>query len=1008
MFRKLNKPSVTLVMLIAAAVLFLVIRSLNAETVNYPQLPVDELAAEGSLGGLEEHQPSYYLDAQRTYSSLGLKQAQKNSGIVIAAARYSAKSADADIERTHDAEAGGDVMRWTNDTGWVEWELEVQEEGLYEMVIDYWPLEGSFSPVVRGIEIDGAVPFREAASITLDRVWKDDQYPYSRNELGNELRPVQTELTGWRTMAAADYKASSQPLQWHLTKGRHVLRMTGGREPVALGSLRFVAPEQVHSYAQYKDAMSNKQQALAGNSPVSSNESKSIDNQGWAKVFEGEQFAGKSKPGIQTVSLREPHISPDPKGRIVYNAIGGERWRLAGEWVEWEVEVPEDGFYEIVIKYLQSWRGKSNSYRTIMIDGKVPFRELLAYALPSSGNFSLHPLQNNDGIPFRFYLGKGKHVLRMTADASVVEPAALSLKQALSQMAAFDRKLRTITGNFGFGWDAPNMDSNRTWDVELYYPGIKTDLQAMIERLERTAAYLKGVHQAETDTVTAIQIAVETLRTYSRNVDNIPNKLADLTVSQNNLALWLNQLSDQMVMIDALALRTPGADIGLREAGTADYVWYSTVDFFRTFSMQYNEKSLNKEEAVTVWVQRGRDYVDVLNQMIEQYFTPETGIKVNVNLMPNPNALILSNAAGDQPDVVLGVSQEMPADYAMRDAAADLSQFPGFSEVEQRFLPGVMNSYRYNGGTYGIPEIQNFYALYYRTDILQSLGLEPPRTWDDVYRMMPTLQEQGMTFFYPPKEFSVFFLQNKADLYSATGRDSKLGEKKSLEAFTEWTELFDKHLFPLDVPSFIEHFRKGDVPVGIADFSMYVMLNVAAPDITGNWKMAPIPGMPGEDGTVARWAQQPTTGAMIMKNSDNKEDAWTFLKWWTSTEVQSRYGEDVESLYGLEYRWNSANVEALFSMPWPKEELDAMKEQFRWANNIPIVPGHYFLPRVMDFAWNDRVLRGIPTKEALEDGNNSLQREIRRKLEDFGLPEDINLHVPGTPHPNEFNGGTLR
>jgi len=145
-----------------------------------------------------------------------------------------------------------------------------------------------------------------------------------------------------------------------------------------------------------------------------------------------------------------------------------------------------------------------------------------------------------------------------------------------------------------------------------------------------------------------------------------------------------------------------------------------------------------------------------------------------------------------------------------------------------------------------------------------------------------------------------------------------------------------------------------------------------------------------------------------MKNSDNKEDAWTFLKWWTSTEVQSRYGEDVESLYGLEYRWNSANVEALFSMPWPKEELDAMKEQFRWANNIPIVPGHYFLPRVMDFAWNDRVLRGIPTKEALEDGNNSLQREIRRKLEDFGLPEDINLHVPGTPHPNEFNGGTLR
>lgn len=1005
--RRTRRPIVTIGLLVAAASLFLIYRSLTPDSGNYPLVAAEELATGGSYMERQDGEPLYYLDALRSYEAEGARPAEPGTAIAIRAVDYADASDEATFGQGQQGQGSSDslagMLQWTNDIGWVEWEFEVESAGLYTLEIAYEPLSGSFSSVSRGIEIDGELPFREAAAIVLDRFWQDGQYPYNRNKLGNEMRPVQVELEGKRTLAVTDYKVSSEPLQWYLEQGRHTLRMTGGREPVALEELRFSAPAALPSYAEYITGLSGQD----GEQPAS--EALQADGhrgqaQGWAHIYEAEQAAAKSKPGIQSVSLREPNVSPDPKGRIVYNAIGGERWKGPGEWVEWVIEVPEDGFYELAIKYLQTWRGAAPVYRTIAINGEVPFRELLAYPLPANSRLSPLTLQDAEGVPYRFHLKQGANVLRMTADASPVEPAALALRQSLADMGTFDRKLRTITGNFGFGRDAPNMDRNRTWDIEVYYPAIREDLQAMIERLEKTAAYLSGLHQTQTDTVAAIKVAVETLHMYARHVEDIPNRLAELTVAQNSLAIWLNQLDSQMVLLDSLEVRTPGAESQLQEAGALSYAWYSAVDFARTFFMQYNEKSLNKEDAITVWVQRGRDYVDVLNQMIEQYFTPETGIAVNVNLMPNPNALILSNAAGDQPDVVLGVAAEMPADYAMRGAVADLSQFPGFDEVEQRFLPGVMRSYRYNGGTYGIPEIQNFYALYYRTDVLDSLGLAPPETWEDVYRMMPTLQEQGMAFYYPPKDFSVFFLQNQAQFYSPEGNGTRLGEKEALAAFTEWTELFDKYLFPMDVPSLIEHFRKGDVPVGIADFSFYVMLNVAAPDIAGNWKMAPIPGIPGEDGTIARWAQQPTAGAMIMEGSDKQADAWTFLEWWTSSDVQRRYGEDVESLYGLEYRWNSANVDAIFSMPWPQEELAALQEQFRWANNIPIVPGHYFLPRVMDFAWNDRVLRGMPVKEALEDGDSSLQREIRRKLADFGLPPDSNLQVPGDPSPGWMDG----
>jgi len=980
-----RKPGVTIVLFIAVAAIFLLFRSLSSDVGSYTVIDAEELAIGGSFMEEQEGELLYYQDVVRGYQALEARPVKEASSISIPAVSYIAASPDAELAQIAQTSSDPPVLHWNNDSGWVEWEFEVGETGLYTLELDYEPLPGSFSSVVRGFKIDGQQPFREAGAIILDRYWKDGQFPYTRNALGNEMRPVQKELEGLRTIAAASFRTSSEPLQWYLEQGRHTIRMTEGREPVALGELRLTAPKVVPSYEEYR--------VLHGGATLTRQQ------EDWSRIYEAEQAAAKSKPGIQSVSLREPNVTPDPKGRIVYNAIGGDRWKEAGDWLEWDIEVPEDGHYELAIQYLQTWRGEVSAYRTISIDGEVPFREMYAYELPSNRRLSPLTVQDKDGMPFLFYLTKGNHVLRMTADAAPVEPAALALRQTLKEMSELDRKLRTLTGNFGFGRDTPNTDQNRTWDIVKYYPPIHEDLKKMIERLEKTAAYLNGLYQTETDTASAIRVAVDTLKYYDNHVEDIPNRLTELTVAQNSLATWLNQLDGQMVLLDRIEVRLPGQETMLPEAGALEFVWYSAVDFARTFFMSYSDKSTNKEEAITVWVHRGRDYVDVLNQMIQQYFTPETGITVNVNLMPNPNALILSNAAGDQPDVVLGVSGEMPVDYAMRDAVADLSQFPGYEEVEERFQPGVMRSYQYNGGTYGLPEIQNFSALYYRTDVLDSLGLTPPDTWEDVYRMLPTLQEQGMAFYFPPKDFSVFFLQNKAPFYSSEGNTSMLGEKAALDAFTEWTELFDKYLFPMDVPSLIEHFRKGSVPIGIADFSFYVMLNVAAPDIAGNWKMLPIPGMSGEGGETERWAQQSTAGAMIMKQSEKQEEAWAFLDWWTSANIQLRYGEDVESLYGLEYRWNSANVEAILNMPWPQEELSVLREQFRWANNIPIVPGHYFLPRVMDFAWNDRILRGIPAKEALEDGDNSLKREIRRKLDDFGLPIDIDLQVPDDPDP---------
>jgi len=158
--------------------------------------------------------------------------------------------------------------------------------------------------------------------------------------------------------------------------------------------------------------------------------------------------------------------------------------------------------------------------------------------------------------------------------------------------------------------------------------------------------------------------------------------------------------------------------------------------------------------------------------------------------------------------------------------------------------------------------------------------------------------------------------------------------------------------------------------------------------------MAPLPGLRDANGQVIRWSSQNTSAGMVMEKSKNKERAWKFLDWWTSTPTQAQFAGDIESFAGIEYRWNSANIEALKYVPWPSEDMDVLSEQSRWGRNMPYVPGYYFLSREMDFAWNNTVLSGMPPKEAVNKAAISLQREMVRKQKEFGFGPGTDLHVP--------------
>jgi ABC-type glycerol-3-phosphate transport system substrate-binding protein len=357
-----------------------------------------------------------------------------------------------------------------------------------------------------------------------------------------------------------------------------------------------------------------------------------------------------------------------------------------------------------------------------------------------------------------------------------------------------------------------------------------------------------------------------------------------------------------------------------------------------------------------------------------------------VNLLANPELLLMSNAADVQPDIALGLTQDLPVDLAIRGSLQNLSEFKGFDKLYEQFSPGSWLPLNYDGGYYGTPETQSFQVLFYREDILNRLGIKVPETWEEVYDILPTLQQNYMNFYINPKQFSQYFYQyNGVEFYEPDGLKTALDNPDAFQSFKQWTDLFNTYAIEKEVPSFYQHFRDGTMPIGISDYNMYVQLSAAAPELNDRWKIANIPGVKQPYGTISRWAGGGQRTGVIFKRSEKKEDAWKFLQWWLSADVQQQYGTDLEAINGVAFRWNTSNVQAFTRLPWKREDAEVILDQWRWYKDIPNVPGGYYLERELNNAWNRTVIGNMNYRASLEQAVRDINRELRRKQQEFGF-----------------------
>ncbi|MBE6974312.1 MAG: extracellular solute-binding protein, partial [Ruminococcaceae bacterium] len=364
----------------------------------------------------------------------------------------------------------------------------------------------------------------------------------------------------------------------------------------------------------------------------------------------------------------------------------------------------------------------------------------------------------------------------------------------------------------------------------------------------------------------------------------------------------------------------------------------------------------------------------------------------------NMGVLWQAVASDAGPDVAILQGQAQPLNYGVRGALLDLSKFEDCDEVLSRFDESAVVPFCLGDSVYGLPEQQVFTMMFLRTDIMQELGLQAPQAWDDVYKLVSTLQEHGMEVGLPQPTsvqsgsdstalnpmFTSLLLQNDVAIYDEDNRLCVLNELEAVNCFVEWSEFYTKYNFTKSYSN-INRFRTGTMPIVLADYTFYNSLVVAAPEIAGAWEMVPIPGTLQEDGSIARDTSSSGSACMIFANTQDEDASWEFLKWWTSTETQVQYGRELETIQGASARWPTANLEAMEQLGWTSAASKALKEQWSYVHGIPEVPGGYYVGRTVSNAIKSAINMGENPREMILDAVEDINEEILSKRKEFGL-----------------------
>ncbi|MFR3931522.1 MAG: extracellular solute-binding protein [Ruminococcus bicirculans (ex Wegman et al. 2014)] len=874
-----------------------------------------------------------------------------------------------------------DVMQWANQEGSVSWTVNIPETGVYNIKMIYEALESNTNDVEFSLLIDGESPYATASRITLSKRWINES-EIKQDSRQNDIRPGQISTPCWQETPLEDIDGLfNEPLEFYMEAGEHTITFESEKAEFAVKSFTFYQYEAPAAYTAPSD--SDLTQA-----------------QGQKVTLEGETAAYKSSRTLYPTSDKSSYLTSSANGssptKTRYNTIGSGSWTQSTQTVTWEFNVDKAGYYKIGIRGRQDQMRGMYSNRRLYVNGEVPCLEANQIKFYYDTDWSITTPKSENGDDLYFYLQAGTNTISLEAVPGEIGEIMGDLDELVYNINSYYRQIRQITG--------PDPDEYNNYMIDTAIPSIVPDFKEYAKTLRDKKAEiekLSGSGGTEAETLEKMAIVLDKC---IKKPDLIPEMMSQIKDNITSVSSFVNQYREQPLEVDMIEVATSDQDFTSCDKSFFGSLGFGFKGFIGSFFEDYNALSDEDESAMECWVMLGRDNAEALQQLISSEYNPTAKTKINLKLVQG--GIVEATFAGKGPDLALFMGGDFPIQLAARGVLTDLTTFSDFDEVKSRFADDATVLYQYNGGTYGLPCDQTFPMLFYRSDILSEYGIDPAtdlNTWDGLLNCLPTLQRnylevglilpvmtstggttQVSAITEPGNTFAMLLLQQGLNYYNEEQTKTTFDTQEAVNAFDTWTKFYTTYSFQQTYDAFTR-FRTGDMPVVIQNYTFYNQLSVAAPEIKGCWGFQPVPGTVQEDGTINHAANSNGSGAIIFTKAADQEGAWDFIKWFTSTDAQVKYGNNIESILGTMGRYATANEEALQQLSWTTSEVNLLLDQLNSQVEIPIIPASYGVTRNVMNAFRAVVNDYDNARDTLFWYNKDINDEITRKLEDLGL-----------------------
>ncbi len=936
---------------------------------------------------------------------------QAEVGITIDATNYDKENTTADAFVVDDAEKYADLLKdnpgilgaiYCPDTGDVSWKVNVPEAGRYTIKLEYYSVKAKNTAIGRIFKINGTVPFSEARYLTMSKVYTNDavagyeidgiKRPFDKDKFGNEFRPTMSQTPEWREYVFKDSDGfSSDAFEFVLEAGENILTLSAVSEPVAIKTITLCAPEETRSYSDFLNEYAGKG---AGTDKI---------------VIQAENPSAVSSQTIYPVEDRASAMTQPSSTKVqLLNTIGGEKWQVSGQWVRYDVEVNSDGMYEIVPRFKQNLLDGMYSSRAIYIyseglnPGDEGYYNGLPFAEAADLRFNFDDQWQTGAIYFidkngnkqdiQLFLKAGvKYHIQFEVTLGDMGDIVRRTQESLTAINEAYLNILKLTGT--------SPDPYRDYGFFRVMPQTMIQMIVQSRELYSIAEELTKLNGEKSSNTATLEKVADLLEEMGTDEDDVARNLSRLKSYIGTLGTWISDAKTQPLQLDYIVIQGSGQEIPKANANFWQSLLHEIESFIQSFFRDYNhmgaiESGEAIEKNIEVWLAYGRDQSQVIRNLINNEFTPNQKITVDLKLVAG-GTLLPSILAKMGPDVYIGVGQGDIINYAIRGALLGIEDCDGFYDVAlnpetREFNDAAMTVLGIADAQgiqhyYGLPETQDFPMMFVRTDILANMDIEIPKTWDDLLAALPMLQANNMEIGLSA-DSNVYLYQMGGTLFADDGMRINLDSNVGLESFTMMCDMYTMYSFPYSY-NFSNRFRTGEMPIGVGSYcATYNTLVVFATEIRGLWQFFPLPGIMDEETGKINNASVSTVSAVCMVNDcSDRDSAWEFMKWQTGADFQAKYSNEMIAILGDSAKHATANMNALDELTWTQTELAEIKRQFANLASVPNYPGAYIVGRYTSFAFLAAYNDMEDPSEELLSYINTINKEISRKREEFGL-----------------------